>query len=128
MALSGGSGSLSGSGSSFGVQDGKVDIDGISSSLVGQPIPDTLGLDLGDLVGGTLEANSGGTTLTVLGGLNRRLDQVINIPLVFDIDGVILSGSITGHIPRLRVVPEPASMSLLGLAVSMTTFRRRRRR
>jgi hypothetical protein len=78
-----------------------------------------------------LFANSGAGTITNLGGLNRRLDLTVNLPLSFDIGGgVFLNGGVAGKIVAFgTAIPEPASASLAGLAmIGLCIGRRRTRR
>lgn len=135
IALTGGGGNYTApSGGNFGLIGGLYDLDadvqGGLLSAIGQITADVAGGSLTSLLGGPVNAaNTGALSITNLGGLNRRLDQVINIPLAFDLGGFILNASIEGQIRAFATVPvpEPASLTLAGLAVTAVAFRRRRR-
>lgn len=136
IALTGGGGNYTAtSGGDFGIIGGLYDLDaevqtGLLASI-GQITDDVAGGSLTSLFGGPVNAaNTGSLSITNLGGLNRRLDQVVAIPFSFDLGGFILNASIDGQIRAFATVPvpEPASLTLAGLAVTAVAFRRRRRR
>lgn len=132
LTLSGAGGNFTSSGGQFGLQGGKYDLDANDIGLgLGQLLPDEANGNLGGLLGSSsgLQNNTGGLTITNLGGLDRRLDQVINIPLQIDVgDGLSINGSIEGHMRAFATVPEPASVSMVALAFGALSFRRRHRR
>lgn len=71
-------------------------------------------------------ANAGSLMVEDLGGNQRRLTIDVDVPINLDLSGVLLTASITGQIVGLATVPEPASVSLVGLALSLCAIRRRR--
>lgn len=131
-SLSGGGGVFSGGAgeTSLGIASGTADIDGLAINIPflfsGQPIPDISNANLGDLLGGQLEVNTGGITIDNLGGLDRRLTKQINIPLAFDVDGIVVSGFINGQVVATATVPEPSSLSLLAVGLGCVFCRTRR--
>jgi hypothetical protein len=128
--LNGGAGAYSGGASqtNLGVSAGFASIDGLNVGfpINSQLIPDINNQDLGSLLGGQLEVNAGTISIANLGGLDRRLTKLINIPLSFDVDGIIVSGFINGQIVATATVPEPSSVSLLAIGLGLAVARGRR--
>jgi hypothetical protein len=71
-------------------------------------------------------ANQGSLMVEDLGANQRRLTIDVDVPISLDINGILLTASISGQIVGLATVPEPASVSLVGLALSLCALRRRR--
>jgi len=71
-------------------------------------------------------ANAGLLMVEDLGANQRRLTIDVDVPISLDLSGVPLTATITGQIVALATVPEPASVSLVGLALSLVALRRRR--
>jgi hypothetical protein len=127
MVGSGGSYVLPASTSDFGIDSSKIYFDGLTVTGIGQPIPDVFAQTLGGF-GGT---NISSSTITNLGGLNRRLDYNINVPVSLVIEGITVSGTAAGKIVAFATVPEFSSMGLLAAGGILSTgayFARRRRR
>jgi hypothetical protein len=65
-----------------------------------------------------LETNSGGLTIEDLGGDQRKITVVINIPIEIDVDEVPLQASITGVIVAFATVPAAANATIVDSFVS----------
>jgi hypothetical protein len=96
-----------------GIAAAQADVDGLELPLgLGQPIPDVRQADMGPMV----ELNSGGGAITNLGGLNRKLTYVINIPTIaLDLGGTTVSGSASGLVVAYAVLPAPETPPLLSV-------------
>jgi hypothetical protein len=107
----------------LGIESSSIDIDGLDLGFLGQPIPDIRDQSLGGLLG-----SSSANTLEIenLGGLDRKLTQLIEISVEFDVNGILVQGSASGQIVAFATIPEPSSASLLALATFVGMFRRRR--
>ncbi|MBX3422734.1 MAG: PEP-CTERM sorting domain-containing protein [Pirellulaceae bacterium] len=135
---SGGNYTAGANASTFGWSDGLVDIDAPNMGvLLGQLIPDSSGGSLASWFSTNLETNSGGLTITNLGGLSRQLDQNIDIPVYFAAydfgtsqtsDDWILAGRLQGRLRAFATVPEPTSGVLVGIAAASSLLRRRRKK
>ena len=114
-----------GGGIQLGVVAGSADIKGETPFGLSL-LPSLRDEDLTGLTGGGLLSNVvNDLTITNLGGFDRRLTQTINIPLEFDVDGIILTGSIQGLLVATAAVPEPTSGILVGIGL-VALLRRRR--
>ncbi len=123
LALDGG-GAFAGGTNDFGIASANVDLDGLSIAIVGQPIPDTLNQVFTNILG----TNSSGGVVTDLGGLDRRLDLPINIPIQIDLgDGIVLNATAAGNIRAFATIPEPSSVLLAGFAAFGLIWAGRRR-
>lgn len=126
LALNG-SGAFVGGSNNFGISSASVDLDGLTVTGLGQPIPDTQGEVFTNLLG----TNTNGGVVTNLGGNDRRLDLPINIPIQIDLgDGIILNASAAGNIrafATLVPVPEPSSVILASFAAFGLCWAGRRR-
>lgn len=77
-------------------------------------------------------ALTGANTLTIahLGGLTRRLTLTYSVPVTLSLPNfgnggnLLYSGTIDSTIVAFGTVPEPASVSLLGIALAFSAFRR----
>jgi hypothetical protein len=134
LALAGGNGNFTGSGGTFGLQAGQADVDniGFSVQVVGFLQPTAIGPvapdDLAAPLSGFSALNSGGLSIVNLGGLDRRMTQLINTELQLSIGGVTFNGTMEGQIVAFgQAVPEPTSAGLLAVALCMGTLRRRGR-
>jgi len=131
--LNGGGGNFSGGAgqTNLGISNGTADVDGLAINIPflfsGQPIPDIANADLGALLGGQLQPNSDSITIENMGGLDRKLTKLINIPLAFDLEGTVISGFINGQMVAYATVPEPSSVSLVSICVGLVACRYRRR-
>lgn len=124
------------------------DLDGTASLAAGPPTTWTQSggsINLGTLAGSVVDvdllgiltdygvtldpfgaANQGSLMVEDLGANQRRLTIDVDVPISLDINGILLTASISGQIVGLATVPEPASVSLVGLALSLCALRRRR--
>lgn len=117
----------------LGIASSKAYLDGANISLIGsQPLPDMFEEDL---VSFAPLYNTNNQALTIDVGLfsyggndyTHRLSQNINIVYGLELDeGIVLNITGTALIRGYANAPEPASFSLLGLAVSGLALRRRR--
>jgi hypothetical protein len=124
IALGGGGTTIPGNTSNFGIASSSVDVDGLPVTGFGQPIPDIRDEPLNDITG----LNTAAGSIADLGGNNLRLTYNINVPIMIDIEGVVLNGSADGQIVAFAVVPEPATFTLAGLgAIGLAAWRMRRR-
>ncbi|MCX7425420.1 MAG: PEP-CTERM sorting domain-containing protein [Planctomycetia bacterium] len=114
-----GFGQFAGSQSTFGIETALLDVDGLNIVLVGQPIPDLLHEPLS----GISETNTAGGMIEDLGGLDRKLTYNINIPLLFVLDDVTISGTATGKIVAYATVPEPSTLALLAVGAVLMVLR-----
>lgn len=129
----GGGTTIAGGTTALGIASATGDLDGlfmdpILGIAIGQPIPDTAGLAISLPAGSNF--NSLGGSVTDLGGLDRRLNLSINMPLSFDLDGIVLNASITGQIvafTTLVPVPEPSSVIMASFAALGLCWAGRRR-
>ena len=121
-----GSGNFAGGGTAFGIENAQFSL--VGGGFGSESIPSAL-QTLSNLGG----ANNGSLTGTITSPAMdlRELTIPINVSTELDLDGVILTASITGQIVATTVVvPEPASvvMMSMGLLVCATIAVRRRRR
>ncbi|MBX3423650.1 MAG: PEP-CTERM sorting domain-containing protein [Pirellulaceae bacterium] len=126
IALSESDGALVGTGGTFGIESGFLDIDGNSvtvGNITEQYLVDTRGASLTGygLLG--QKTNTGTVSYRQFSPSIHQLEQLINIPLVFDIEGVQIAGSLTGRI-LAHAVPEPASSGLAIIALGLAVWRR----
>lgn len=74
--------------------------------------------------------NIGGQSAALPAGVGTLIGDTLTIPISTNIviqnDALTASVSLNGQIVAIYAVPEPASLSLLGVALSMTVLRRRR--
>ncbi|MBX3422733.1 MAG: PEP-CTERM sorting domain-containing protein [Pirellulaceae bacterium] len=137
LAGSGGNLTAGANASTFSWSGGLADVDGFDLGPgLGQRNRDRVGGDMSILFSTNMETNGGGLTITNLGGLNRQLDQIIDIPVVFTFiggdtpvasDDSIVTGRLQGHLRAFATVPEPSSILLVGLASAANIMRWRRR-
>ncbi|MBX3422507.1 MAG: PEP-CTERM sorting domain-containing protein [Pirellulaceae bacterium] len=83
--------------------------------------------NLGALVGNSNLGVNGSLNIVNTGGLNREMVITHTVPFVTFINGLPVNASFQSRILATATVPEPASLSLLGLAVSACALRRRRK-
>jgi len=116
-------GTFNTAGIQFGIANALIDVDGISILIVGQLIPDMANTPISNLIG--TSTNPGGTITGA--GLNRTITIPLNIPIAIDVDGLILTASLTGSITASAVVPEPSTLMMAGIGlVSLAVCARRR--
>lgn len=103
IALSGGA--FPGGLSLCGIERALADVDGLGLPLnLGQPVPDLLSAEL--LPG--LLTNATGGVINSLGGLERQLTYSITLTnLTIDLDGTLLTGSVSGQIVAHATLPGP---------------------
>jgi len=82
--------------------------------------------NLGALIGNSILGINGSLYITNTGGLNRQMTMAYNVPFVVLINGLPLNGSFEANIVSTTTVPEPASVGLVGLALSLCALKRRR--
>lgn len=83
---------------------------------------------IGDLIGSgsasidnLVSANSkaGAGSIADLGGNLRQITIPVNIPVLIDLEGVVLNGTAIGQIVAIAVVPEPSTYAMMGIGLSM---------
>ena len=99
IALGGGT-TIAGSTSNFGITSASIDADGLST-IVGQPIPDTLAAALPAISG--LDSAAGAVAST--GGLGRKLTYNIATSIEIVLEGITLTGSASGQIIAIGSLP-----------------------
>jgi hypothetical protein len=123
MPLTGGT-TFAGGSNNFGIQSATLDVDGLTVTLLGQPIPDMVNSPLSNLTG----LNTLGGSVQVLNALDRKLTLNINVPIAIDVDGTILNATATGQIVAFAtLVPEPSSIVMAGFAAFGLCWAGRRR-
>jgi hypothetical protein len=127
-ALSGGAGVWTGAGSlALGALAGTIlDLDGgLPGAFIG--IPDSRSV-LASLLGNADLGLNGSLLINNLGGFNREMILDYDVPFTIVINGLPLSASFEARIVSYATIPEPASISLVGIALSVCCLRRRRNR
>jgi len=133
ISLTGAGGNFSGSGGIFGIQGGNLDADNLEFNVqvVGfqnpTPVAPIAPDEQGTALVPSLVANNGSLSILNLGGLDRRLTQLINTELQLTVGGITFNGTMEGQIVAFASVPEPASASLLATALCLAGFRRRKK-
>lgn len=121
LALGGGTNIAAGA-TNLGLESVEIGLDAVG--LAASALDDILTT----ITSNDLFANAGGGTITVVDPLTRKLTLTVNMPLVFDLDGVILNGSVTGQIVAFAtLVPEPSTIAMAGIAALGLCFAGRRR-
>lgn len=124
------------SGGTFGLQSGTLDAQYVQIQTILNTVPGVSTMLLSNNattpLGSFLLSNAGSLSVASLGGDNRELTQVIDtdFELTIPLSGGAISftGNMSGQIVALGVVPEPASSSLLVVALALASgFRRRAR-
>jgi len=111
----------------WGMPSAGPDVDGISTLLLGEWIPDYRALP----VSLPNASNSATGTVTDLGPYLRQLTLAVNVPFEFDVEDVTVTGFINGQVVAHLMIPEPSSVLLLGVGagvVGIAARRHRRRR
>lgn len=129
--LDGGPAALTGGNFAGGTTDFHIDsalYDGDFNTLlvVGQPIADVLHVPKDFLAA----SNSGGGSITDLGGGNYMMIYTVDAPIVMEIleSGPAFQGTASGQIVAFATVPEPSTVVLLGIGlVSIVGWIRARR-
>ena len=96
----------------FGISSATGDVDGLDIAGLGQPVPDVLAGALPPVV----QTNTAGGTIQNLGGRNRKLTYIINVPVSIEVEGMTLTGSVAGQIVASGTIPEPPTLRIAAAA------------
>lgn len=118
--LSGWAGTASGGALTAGALAGTtLDLDAIFLIADGRSVYGTLG-------GAANIGVNSSLTIANLGGLDRELTFEYDVPFLVSVNGLPVNVEFESRIVAYATIPEPASLSLVGLALSFVTLRRRR--
>ncbi|MBX3422504.1 MAG: PEP-CTERM sorting domain-containing protein [Pirellulaceae bacterium] len=104
---------------------GSLDLGTLAGATIDVDLIDLI-TDFGVALDPLLGTNVGGLMIENIGGLQRKLTIVVDLPVALELNNLPLTASITGQIVAFATVPEPASMGLVAAALAMGVFRRRR--
>ena len=115
--------SFNSAGLQFGISSSGFDLDGLSIILLGQFIP-----DLHTTVGNFMGTNTNPNGLLALEGLVYKMTIPLSVPLAIDLEGTVLSATLSGQIVAYYM-PEPSAFMMggMGLAALVVYARRRRK-